>query len=133
MATNPSFIGVPNITQVNVSTANTNLDGSGTVTSLITGAAAGTRVLEVNAQIAITPAGASTASIVRVFLSTDSGSTWRLFDEITLASTTSSNSAKSTRNVATYANLVLKDTTQRLGVTTSVSQSTNVIALAGDL
>jgi hypothetical protein len=50
-----------------------------------------------------------------------------------LASTTSSNSAKSTRNVATYANLVLKDTTQRLGVTTSVSQSTNVIALAGDL
>lgn len=133
MATNPSFIGVPNITQVNVSTANTNLDGSGTVTSLITGAAAGTRVLEVNAQIAITPAGASTASIVRVFLSTDSGSTWRLFDEITLASTTSSNSAKSTRNVATYANLVLKDATQRLGVTTSVSQSTNVIALAGDL
>jgi hypothetical protein len=133
MATNPSFIGVPNITQVNVSTANTNLDGSGTVTSLITGAAQGTRVLEVNAQIAITPAGASTASIVRVFLSTDSGSTWRLFDEITLASTTSSNSAKSTRNVATYANLVLKDTTQRLGVTTSVSQSTNVIALAGDL
>lgn len=133
MATNPSFIGTPNTTVVNVATANTALDGSGTVTNLITGASTGTRVLEIDAQIAISPAGASTASIVRIFLSTDSGSTWRLFDEITLAAATSSNSAKSTRNIATYANLVLKDSTQRLGVTTTISQSTNVFCLAGDL
>lgn len=133
MATNPSFIGTPNIASVNIATANTNLDGSGTVTALITGASTGTRVLEIDAQIAISPAAISTASIVRIFLSTDSGSTWRLFDEITLAAATGSNSVKSTRNIATYANLVLKDSTQRLGVTTTISQSTNVICLAGDL
>lgn len=133
MATSPSFIGTPNTTVVNVATANTNLDGSGTVTNLITGASSGTRVLEIDAQIAISPAAISTASIIRIFLSTDSGTTWRLFDEITLAAATGSNSVKSTRNIATYANLVLKDSTQRLGVTTTISQSTNVICLAGDL
>lgn len=131
MATTPSFIGTPNIQAVNVATANTAVDGSGTITALIQGASSGTRVLEIDAQIAIT--GASTASIVNIFISTDSGTTWRLFDQITLASATGSTSVKSTRNIATYANLVLKDSTQRLGVTTTISQSTNVVALGGDL
>lgn len=133
MATTPSFIGTPNNAVVNVATANTALDGSGTVTALIQGAASGTRILEIAAQIAISPAAISTAAIIRIFFSTDSGSTWRLFDEITLAAATGSNSVKSTRNIATYANLVLKDSTHRLGITTTISQSTNVTVLAGDL
>jgi hypothetical protein len=129
MATNPSFIGTSRLTTVNVATANTAIDGTGTITSLITGAATGTRILEIDAQCAAT----SAAALVNIFITTDSGSTWRLFDQITITAATSSNTVKANRNIATYANLVLPDTAARLGVTTTISQSTNVIALGGDL
>jgi len=129
MATNPSFIGTSRLTSVNVSTANTAIDGSGTITSLITGAATGTRVLEIDAQCAAT----SAAALVNIFITIDSGTTWRLFDQIAVTAATSSTTVKANRNIATYANLVLPDSTARLGVTTTISQSTNVTALGGDL
>jgi hypothetical protein len=56
-----------------------------------------------------------------------------LFDQITITAATSSNTVKANRNIATYANLVLPDASASLGVTTTISQSTNVIALGGDL
>jgi hypothetical protein len=129
MATNPSFIATPVVASVSVATANTAIDGSGTITTLVTGAATGTRVLEINAQCAAT----SAAALVNVFVSVDSGTTWRLFDQISITAATVSTTVKANRNSATYANLVLKDATQRLGVTTTISQATNVIALGGDL
>ena len=129
MAINPSFIGTSRVTQVNVVTANTAIDGSGTITPLISGASTGTRVLEIDAQCAAT----SAAALINIFITTDSGSTWRLFDQITIAAATSSTTVKATRIIATYANLVLPDAATRLGVTTTISQSTNVIALGGDL
>jgi hypothetical protein len=129
MATSPAFIATAVIGSVNVSTANTAIDGSGTITALLTGAATGTRVLEIDAQCA----ASSAAALVNVFLSTDSGTTWRLFDQISISAATVSNTVKANRNTTTYANLVLKDATHRLGVTTTISQSTNVIVLGGDL
>jgi hypothetical protein len=129
MAINPSFIGTSRVTQVNVVTANTAIDGSGNITPLISGASTGTRVLEIDAQCAAT----SAAALINIFITTDSGSTWRLFDQITIAAATSSTTVKATRIIATYANLVLPDAATRLGVTTTISQSTNVIALGGDL
>jgi hypothetical protein len=129
MANTPSFIGTPRLSTVNVSTANTAIDGTGTITELIVGASTGTRVLEINAQATATTA----AALVNIFITTDGGSTWRLFDQITISAATPSNTVKGNRNIATYANLVLPNANTRLGVTTSISQSTNVIALAGDL
>lgn len=129
MATNPAFIATPRLTSVNVSSANTARDGTGSITSLITGAASGTRVLEIDAQCAAT----SAAALVRIFLSTDSGSTWKLFDEIAITAATVSDTVKGNRNLATYANLILPNATYVLGVTTSIAQSTNVFALAGDM
>lgn len=129
MATSPSFIGTPAIGSVNVATANTAIDGTGTITTLITGAATGTRILEVVAQCAAT----SAAARVNLFLTVDSGTTWRLLDQIAIAAATASATVSANRVTATYANLVLKDATQRLGCAVSVSQSTNVIALGGDL
>ena len=129
MATTPSFIGTPNTTGVNVAAANTNNDGTGSITTLITGAASGTRVLEIDAQCAAT----SAAALVNIFLSTDSGATWKMFDQITVTAATGSTTVKQNRNLATYANLILKNATHVLGCTTTVAQSTNVFALAGDL
>jgi hypothetical protein len=129
MASAPSFIGTPRLTTVNIATANTAIDGTGTITSLITGASTGTRILELNAQCGAT----SAAALVNIFISTDSGTTWRLFDQITITAASQSATVKANRNIATYANLVLPNASARLGVTTTISQSTNVIALGGDL
>ena len=85
--------------------------------------------LEIDAQIAIQPAGASTAAMVNVFVSADGGSTWKLFDQIAMAAATGSASVKSTRNIGTYSNLSLPGTAYSLGVTTTVSQATAVCAL----
>ena len=129
MAAAPSFISTPRLTQVNVSSANTAIDGSGSITSLMTGAAAGTRVLEVDVQCAAT----SAAALVNLFISLDGGSTWKLFDQITVSAATSSTTVKANRNLTTYANLILPNASAVLGITTTIAQSTNVIALGGDL
>jgi len=129
MASAPSFIGAPRVAQVNVATANTAIDGSGTITELIAGGSNGTRVLEIVAQAGATVA----AGLINVFLTTDGGSTWRLFDSITVAALTASNTVGARRNTVTYSNLVLSGASVRLGVTTTISQSVNVHALAGDL
>ena len=84
MASTPSFTSTPRIGAANVATANTNRDGTGTITALLTGAAAGTKVTSITAQAAVT----TTAGMVRIFVSTDSGSTWRLFDELAIAAAT---------------------------------------------
>jgi hypothetical protein len=129
MALNPAFISNPRLTAANVSTANTAIDGTGTITTLIAGVAAGTRVLEIDVQCAAT----TTAANVNIFISSDGGSTYRLFDQISVSAATPSATVKANRNVTAYTNLVLPSTSHVLGVTTSVSQSTNVIALGGDL
>jgi hypothetical protein len=129
MAANPAFISTARLTSVNVSTANTAIDGTGTIATLITGVTAGTRVLEIDVQCAATSAAAN----VNIFLSTDSGTSWKLFDQIAVTAATQSATVKANRNFTVYTNLVLPGTTYVLGVTTSVSQSTNVIALGGDL
>ena len=128
MAANPAFIGTPRLTVASLSAANTALDGTGTITSLMTGAATGTRVLEINMQCSAT----SAAALVNIFLSTDSGSTWTLFDQIAVTAATVSNTVRANRNIATYTNLILPDATYRIGVTTTIAQATRVWAMGGD-
>ena len=129
MATSPAFVSTPRLTSAVLSTANLNLDGTGSITSLITGVAAGTRVLEIAAQCSAT----SAAALVNLFISTDSGSTWTLFDQIAITAATSSATVKANRNTATYQNLILPGTTFSIGCTTTITQATKVFALAGDL
>ena len=74
MASTPEFVKTPRINTVNVSSANTAIDGSGTITELIAGATGGTRVLE----IVVKGAATSAAANVNIFLTTDGGSTYRL-------------------------------------------------------
>jgi len=127
MAANPSFISTPRIGVASVSTANTAIDGTGTITDLITGAAAGTRILEIDAQCSAT----SAAALINLFLW--NGTTWTLFDQISITAATSSNTVKANRNFTAYTNLVLPDATWKVGCTTTISQATRVYALGGDL
>ena len=127
MAANPSFISTPRIGVASVSTANTAIDGTGTITDLITGAAAGTRILEIDAQCSAT----SAAALINLFLW--DGTAWTLFDQISITAATSSTTVKASRNFTAYTNLVLPDATWKVGCTTTISQATRVYALGGDL
>jgi hypothetical protein len=129
MATSPAFVSTPRIGRASLSTANTAINGTGTIETLLIGVAAGTRVLEINTQCSAT----SAAALVNLFLSLDGGTTWSLFDQVTISAATSSNTVKANRNLATYINLVLPNANARLGCTTTISQATQVWALAADL
>jgi hypothetical protein len=129
MAQAPAFISTPRLASASVSTANTAIDGSGTITSLITGVAAGTRILEINTQCTAT----SAAALVNLFISLDSGTTWRLFDQIAVSAATSSTTVKANRNASSYSNLILPSASAQIGFTTTITQATQVFALGGDL
>lgn len=127
MAANPSFISAPRIGVASLSAANTALDGTGTIADLITGVAAGTRILEIDAQCSAT----SAAALVNLFLW--NGTAWTLFDQISITAATVSNTVKANRNFTAYTNLVLPDATWKVGCTTTIAQATRVYALGGDL
>jgi hypothetical protein len=129
MATTPNFTSTSRLATAAVSTANTNRDGTGTIVSVITGVAAGTKVFEVDVQMIVT----STAGMVRLFLSSDTGSTWKLFDEVAIAAATVSASVKGTRVATQYTNLILPSASWILGASTHNAEASVVTALGGDL
>lgn len=129
MASSPSFVATGRIAVVNVASAVTATDGTGSITTLMAGAAGGTRVLEIDVKCAAT----SAAAVVNIFYSSDSGSTWKIIDSIAVTAITQSATVAGFEGVAYYDNLILPSSSHVLGCTTTIAQSTNVIALGGDL
>ena len=130
MAASPAFISTPRIGRCSLSTANTATDGTGTITDLITGVAAGTRVLSINVQGTAT----TVAALVNIFLW--DGTQWDLFDQVTITATTGTNTVKGYRLVTAYTDLVLPSTSHKLGATISVAPSSGTVrvsAFGGDL
>jgi hypothetical protein len=130
MAASPAFISTPRIGRCSLSTANTATDGTGTITDLITGVAAGTRVLSINVQGTAT----TVAALVNIFLW--DGTQWDLFDQVTITAGTGSNTVKGYRLVTAYTDLVLPSTSHKLGATISVAPSSGTVRVAafgGDL
>jgi hypothetical protein len=127
MADSPAFAVTPRIGAANIATANANRDGTGTVATLLTGAATGTRVAEVVVQARVT----TTAGMVRLFLY--DGTTYRFFDEIAVAAATVSATVKGTRVSALYNNLILPSASWSLVVATHNAESIDVVALGADL
>lgn len=127
MATQPAFATVPKIGLAQVSTANTNRDGTGTIVDVITGATNGTRI----AEIVCESTGTTTAGMIRLYL-TD-GTNTRLFDEISIAAATPSASVRATRVSTIYTNLILPSSSWKLRASTHNAETINVIALGADL
>lgn len=127
MATEPAFAVTPRIAAVNIATANTARDGTGTIGTLITGASTGTRVSEIVVKARVS----TTDGMVRVFLY--DGTTYRLFDEIPVAAATVSATVESTRVSRTYDNLVLPSASWSVRVSTHNAESMDVTALGADL
>jgi hypothetical protein len=127
MATQPAFATVPRIGSAQVSAANTNRDGTGTIVTVITGVAAGTRIAEVVVEATVT----TTAGMVRLYLF--DGTNTRLFDEVAIAAATPSASVKTTRVSTVYTNLILPSASWQLRASTHNAEAINVIALGADL
>lgn len=127
MATAPAFAVTPRISSVSIATAESSYTAPTNVGTLITGGTSGTRVSEIVCKCAAT----SAAAIVRIFLY--DGTTYWLFDEVTIAAATGSSTVQQTRVSTTYNNLVLPSSSWSVRVTTSVSQTTHVTALGADL
>jgi len=127
MATSPVFAVTPRIGAVSIATADSSYTSPTNVGTLITGASTGTRISE----IVVKNAATSAAAIVRIFLY--DGSTYWLFDEVTIAAATGSSTVQQTRVSTTYNNLILPSASWSVRVTTSVSQTTHVTAFGADL
>ena len=129
MATNPSFAVTPRVASVNIATANTARDGTGTLSTLITGASTGTRVAELVCQAKVT----TTAGMVRIFLFDSPNTATYFFDEVSIAAATVSASVKGTRVSTLYNNLVLPSASWSIRVSTHNAESIDVTALGADL
>jgi len=127
MATNPSFAATPRIGAVSIATADSSYTAPSNVGTVLTGVSTGTKINEVVVKSAAT----SAAAVVRLWLY--DGTTYWLFDEITIAAVTGSSTLAQNRVSTTYSNLVLPSGSWSLRATTSVSQTTHVIALGADL
>jgi hypothetical protein len=127
MATTPQFATTPRIAIGQLSAANTNRDGSGTLVSIITGVSTGTKVQEVVVQAAAN----TTAGMVRLYL--NDGTNNRLFDEVVVSAITVGASTAGFRASKTYDNLILPSASWILRASTHNAETFNVAALGADL
>jgi len=83
MATTAQFTAQPNLEYSQVTTANTNRDGTGTIVTIASGPAtsAGNGVGERISRVLVQATGTTTAGVIRFYLSLDNGTTNRLICE----------------------------------------------------
>ena len=130
MASAPAYAANPrSLDIVQVSAANTNRDGTGTIVTACAGVAAGTRISSVTLTATVT----TTAGMVRLFLSTDTGTTWRLFKEISVIAATPSATVKAFTAREEFEDLVLTGTSDLLGASTHNAEAINVFPAVMDL
>lgn len=130
MSIRPTYAGNPKVIDyAAISSANTNRDGTGSITALTTGTATGVKIMEIIAQAQVT----TTAGMIRLFLSDDGGTTWRLFDELPVGAVTVGASTPAYRTQKNYANLLLFGTNEMLGVSTHNAEAFKVYALGAEL
>lgn len=131
--TDPIFTKAPIIGQAEISVANTNRDGTGTIVSVQSGLTDGVRI----DQIEVKAEGTTTAGIVRLFISFDSGTTWHLWREIVVTALTPSATVlafSAKIDLTTVLNdppLNLADSTVVLGAAPEKAETFNVFARGG--
>jgi hypothetical protein len=118
--TTPIFILSANIAIATIAAANTASDGSGTLITLVTAGADGTRVDSVrfrNSQLAL---AASSNMVHRIFLTNDSGGSPTLIGEVATAAATRSASAVGASSIFTFDQPIIMKSGQLLKVIQSV-------------
>lgn len=130
MASAPAFTATPRLAVASVSTANTARDGTGTIATVLTGVAAGTRIERIRIVATADPAD----SIVNIFL--HDGTTAWFFDSFDIGNpTAASATVDPTIAEKAYQNLILPSASWsiRASITATLTAGVvNVYAFGGD-
>lgn len=127
MATTAQYAATPRTAVGQVSTANTNRDGTGTLATIFTGGTNGSRIDD----ISIVATGTTTAGVVRLFL--HDGSNARLLQEIIVPAITPSTSVPVFSAQLLNQAIVLASSSWSLRASTNAAETFNVfVTRAGD-
>ena len=131
MAASPAFVATPKVGIMAISTANTNRDGTGTIGTVLSAGASGSRIENVN----IKATGTTTAGMVRLFI--HDGSTAHLLIEIPVIAITPAATLPAFQATVSAQNSdvfpLIIPTGYSLRASTNNAESFNVIAQGGDL
>lgn len=129
MSSAPTFASTPRCAAVSFATANTNRDGTGTIDTLFTAGASGSRV----EHLEICAAGTTTAGVVRIFL--HDGSTYYLFKEVLVSAITPSTSVEVFRSSLSFASpssCIVLPSGWSIRVSTHNAETFKAFAFGGD-
>jgi len=121
MATTPQYASTPVGAVVQIATANTARDGTGTIGTLHTAGATGTRIDD----IYITATGTTTAGVIRMFIF--DGTNNRLIQEILVTAVTPSTTVSVWSATLTNQGIVLPNT-YALRFSTNAAETFNIVA-----
>lgn len=135
MALTPQYASTPKVGTVVINTANTNRDGTGTLGTVLTAGASGSRIDSIEIQAT----GTTTAGMVRLFIS--DGTNHRLFAEVPVVANTPSATTPAwsslvqgnASGLVTHVPLPISiPTGWSLRASTHNAESFNIIAFGGD-
>jgi len=126
MATNPLFVGTPVVGSAQLSVANTNRDGTGTIVTVLTAGTSGTRVEHVR----IRATGTTTAGVIRLYI--HDGTTARLYEEILVSAVTPSTTTASFTYQWTAPAPFILPATYSLRASTHNAEAFNIVAMGGN-
>ena len=135
MSTSANYAATPKNSGAQIATANTARDGTGTLGTVYTAGASGSRI----DSIGIQATGTTTAGMVRLFVSIDAGTTKRLIAEVPVLANTASatvpvwNTVLTSNNASFMRNGFVLQDNALLYASTNNAETFNVTTLnAGD-
>lgn len=126
MANYPQFTNVPSIDIAQISIANTNRDGTGTIVTVATGSTNGKRINK----IVVKATGSTTAGMVRLFI--DNGTNVRLYKEIDVTGATPGGTVKAFSSELVISEGLILPNGYILKASTHNAETFNVIAEGGE-
>lgn len=131
MASAPIFTGTPRCAIGQVSAANTNRDGTGTIATIFTPGANGSRI----ETITVVAVGTTTAGMIRLYI--HDGTNARLWKEIGVTALTPSSTVKAFTAVidcgdGNHQNILVLPTGYSLRASTHNAETFNVLVIGGD-
>ena len=139
MATSAQYATTPTVDISQISTANTNRDGTGTLVEIASGpsVAQGSGVGKRISTVVICATGTTTQNMIRFFLSTDGGTTKRLIGEVVTAPLTPSGTVPAYQAVVPFlSGLILQGQVSsnscKLYASTHAAETYNIFVFGGN-
>lgn len=126
MATTPFFYGTPGSLQRTTlpATANTNTDGTGTITEIAAGSASPGKLVS---RVWATGHGTTAANRISLFHSSDGGTTWRFITDVLLPALTPSTTVRvQAAYIPELTGLKLVGTNEKLGAAPHAAAAANL-------